>query len=308
MRPHSWEVWHKGERIDRRDALLYGRLYLPASVLEAMYMRRLSPTTQLKVSAISGSRLPHGGSALAHVERDTARYCTEFLFSTDSALCGFKALYNFGPEASLNVTSPAIESSILGSQKEEGFPMDTAASSKLPHGRFSAGGEIYYGLWNKSGGISTGLRFATLPSYAGFPYTMTLTLNPLMGGLSSTYSVLASPLCTLSSRFDFNFYSYESDLQVGIEIWRTSTQQPSVTLDWAKRKMGEVLPPTSDITAINAEDVSGCLKAKLDQRCSMSLLWEGRMKALLYSAGVTIDAKGGENLFRGFGLEVHYSP
>ncbi|KAL9621430.1 MAG: hypothetical protein Q9204_008119 [Flavoplaca sp. TL-2023a] len=49
--PWWWEIWHTGRRIDTRDALLYGRLYLPNSTLEALYLRRLSPTSQVKVSA-----------------------------------------------------------------------------------------------------------------------------------------------------------------------------------------------------------------------------------------------------------------
>ncbi len=68
--------------------------------------------------------------------------------------------------------------------------------------------------------MSTGLRFSTLPTHPGFPYTMTLTLNPLMGNLSSTYSVLAGRGLALSSRFDFNVFSYESGLVVGAEVWR----------------------------------------------------------------------------------------
>ncbi len=43
-------------------ALLYGRMYLPASTLEALYLRRLSPTKQLRVTAVSDPKLKHGGT------------------------------------------------------------------------------------------------------------------------------------------------------------------------------------------------------------------------------------------------------
>jgi len=135
---------------------------------------------------------------------------------------------------------------------------------------------------------------------------MTLTLNPLMGNLSSTYSVLASPLLALSSRFDFNVYSYESELQIGTELWRRKTKPLPDNLDWARMKMGQK-PLFSQPSNVNDDDMAGCLKARLDQRGGLSLLWEGRMKDLLYSCGATIDLRHGENMIRGFGLEMQYS-
>lgn len=305
--PWWWEIWHQGKRIDRREALLYGRLFLPRSTLEALYLRRLSPKTQLKVSCVSDSRLPNGGTILAHLQHDAAKHNTEYIYSTDSALFGVRGLYNFGPDPA--PTRPLFEASPDStiSTANEAAAFTTAQTPSQPHGRFSAGGEIYYGLLNKSGGISTGLRFATLPSHTGFPYTMTLTLNPLMGNLSSTYSVLASPLLALSSRFDFNVYSYESELQVGTELWRRKEKPLIEDLNWARLKMGQKIldDPSKDLD--NPNGMAGCFKARVDQRGGLGLLWEGRVKELLYSCGATIDLRGRENMFRGFGVEVQYS-
>ena len=91
-----WEIWHRGLRIDRKHTLLYGRLDLPRSTLEALYMRRLSPKTQINISCVSDSRLPSGGTILAHLQHDAGKHCCEYLYSTDSALLGVKGLYNFG--------------------------------------------------------------------------------------------------------------------------------------------------------------------------------------------------------------------
>jgi len=118
---------------------------------------------------------------------------------------------------------------------------------------FSAGAEVYYALLNKSGGLSTGLRFTTLPKYHSFPYTMTLTLNPLMGNLSSTYAVKAGPYLSLCSRFDFNFYSYESGVMLGAEIWRLRRKQAPTLL----QKMEHIvetahIPPS----AVSIDDVT----------------------------------------------------
>ncbi|CAF9932413.1 MAG: Mitochondrial distribution and morphology protein 10 [Alectoria fallacina] len=305
--PWWWEIWHQGKRIDRREALLYGRLFLPRSTLEALYLRRLSPKTQLKISCVSDSRLPNGGTILAHLQHDAAKHNTEYIYSTDSALFGVRGLYNFGPDPPS--TPPLFEASRDStiSTANEAVALATVQTPSQPHGRFSAGGEIYYGLLNKSGGISTGLRFATLPSHTGFPYTMTLTLNPLMGNLSSTYSVLASPLLALSSRFDFNVYSYESELQIGTELWRQKEKGTTSRedLNWARLKLGQKILEGRSKDPEN--DMAGCLKARIDQRGGLGLLWEGRVKELLYSCGATIDLKGGENMMRSFGVEVQYS-
>lgn len=304
--PWWWEIWHQGKRVDKREALLYGRLFLPRSTLEALYLRRLSPKTQLNIKCVSDSRLPNGGTILAHLQHDAAKHNTEYIFSTDSALFGVRGLYNFGPEPPSYTPSFETSPDPTVSAANEAATLSAAQPPTQPHGRFSAGGELYYGLLNKSGGISTGLRFTTLPAHTGFPYTMTLTLSPLMGNLSSTYSVLASPLLALSSRFDFNVYSYESELQVGTELWRRKSKPISDELDWARRKMGQKLlnGPSSNT---DEDDMAGCLKARLDQRGGLSLLWEGRVKELLCSCGATIDLRNGENMIRGFGVEMQYS-
>lgn len=298
------------------DALLYGRLFLPRSTLEALYLRRLTPTAQLKLSCVSDSRLPNGGTILALLQQDCGKYSTEYLYSTDSALLGVRGLYNFGPDprsATAPVTA-SVKDSVTADAVDTFTPPISQETSittlplpyRQPHGRFSAGAEFYYGLLNKSGGISTGFRFTTLPAHTGFPYTMTLTLNPLMGNLSSTYSVLASPLLALSSRFDFNVYSYESELHLGMELWRLkSRENKREDLDWISKKLGRpqrIVPPYDD------DGVAGVLKARVDvQGGGVGLMWEGRVKELLYSCGVMVDLRGGEKMMRGFGVEIGYS-
>ncbi|KAI9816810.1 MAG: Mitochondrial distribution and morphology protein 10 [Pycnora praestabilis] len=261
------------------DTLLYGRLFLPLSTLEALYLRRISPIYQFKLSCVSDSRLKSGGTILALLQRDVGKYSTEFLYSTDSALFGVRGLYNFGPDPRKGTPEPP-----------------TRSPSEGLYGRFSAGAELYYGVLNKSGGVSTGIRFTTLPQHMGFPYTMTLTLNPLMGNLSSTYAVKVGSPLALCSRFDFNVYSYESDLQLGCELWRLR-REPSLDLVYAKR--GKKLR--------GEEDVTGVLKVRVDQNWNIGLLWEGRVKDLLFSLGATFDLRRRDQLFRTIGVELQYS-
>ncbi|OCK76778.1 hypothetical protein K432DRAFT_428483 [Lepidopterella palustris CBS 459.81] len=280
-----WELWHGGKRIDRRDTLLYGRIYLPSSTLEALYLRRLSPTKQLRISCVSDSSVKNGGTILALLQNDVGKYSTEYMYSTDSALLGFRGLYNFGLDPRKAVTSP-------GTAQDFAEPV---------HGRFSAGAELYYGILNKSGGISAGLRFTTLPQHTGFPYTMTLTLNPLMGNLTSTYAVKAGQNLALCSRFDFNFYSYESDLQVGCELWRRSR---NAEIEWAVKKLR---PDWNDVALRPDEDVSGVLKARVDRNWKIGVLWEGRIKELLFTLGASLDLKRREQIFKAVGIELQYS-
>jgi distribution and morphology protein 10 len=292
------------------------------------------------VSAVSSNALKDGGSILFLWSRDEGKYSTEWLYSTDSALLGVRGMYNFGPDPRKGAPSPEQElkqesATVTGTEATvTGYRASTREAIGRLNGRFSAGAELYYGLLNKSGGMSTGIRFATLPQHTGFPYTMTLTLNPLMGNISSTYAVRAGQALALCSRFDFNFYSYESEFKLGMELWRRK-QETGDPLKWARTKLklpgvggwGELVEDLKedieqvrpgDNTEVDAydngfvgglknEDTAGVLKATVNQDGAVGLLWEGKAKELLYSAGVTVDFKRRDQIFRGVGLSIQYS-
>ncbi|KAL3423975.1 hypothetical protein PVAG01_05722 [Phlyctema vagabunda] len=282
-----WEEWHQGRHVDKRDTLLYGRLYLPQSTLEALYLRRISPTQQLRLSAVSDGRLRNGGTVLALYQYDVGKYNAETLYSTDGGLIGIRGLYNFGPDPRKGSQEPP--------RIEDRF-----------YGRFSAGAEMYYGSLNKSGGVSFGGRFATLPAHKGTPLTATLTLNPLMGNLSTTYAVKAGHNLSLCSKFDFNIYSYESDLILGCELWRMKTKAQKRRERSMAAKLAWGLDEIVDIPE-ESEEVAGVLKARLDQDWKIGLVWEGRIKELLFTLGSSIDMKRRDQPFRALGLEVQYS-
>lgn len=195
-------------------ALVYGRLYLPQSRLEALLSTRVHPAVQLTLRAVSQERLRHGGTLLALAAWDDqprGRFGVEALASSDGGVLGLRGLWNAtNPPPPLPATGGAPPPTPL-------LPGD--GDKERINGRFSVGGEIYYGLLNKSGGMSLGGRFQTLPTHHGTPLTATLTCN-LLGHVSATYAVVAGD-CTLASQFGFNVYSYESDWAVGIELWDT---------------------------------------------------------------------------------------
>lgn len=278
------QTTNDGKLQQRKDTLLYGRLYLPSSTLEALYLRRISPTRLLRVNCVSDSALPSGGTLLAVLQNDYGKYSTEYLYSTDSSLLGVRGLYNFGYDPRFPNYQPAT--------RPPAHPWDHQ------NGRLSAGAEAYFSPLNKSGGISTGLRFTTLPIHSGFPYTMALTINPLMGNLSSTYAVKAGSNLALCSRFDFNVYSYESEVVVGMELWHR--KQPDQEVMWAAERL------RSGWTRTNA-DVDGVLKARLDNQGKVGLLWECRAKELLLSLGAGIDLKKRERMLGTVGIDISYS-
>lgn len=162
---------------------------------------------------------------------------------------GVRGLYNFGsdrwggpsfssaapsslPPPSLHSPSQAAAAVMAKPFPSPATPSPPSAPSADCHeadddpptglkGRWSAGGEIYFSAQERSAGVSTGLRFTTIPESAGGPpqppTTATATLNPIMGQLSAAYAVQVGRDSALASRFDFNMYSYDAELTVGGE-------------------------------------------------------------------------------------------
>ncbi|TFA99471.1 Mitochondrial distribution and morphology protein 10 [Trichoderma ghanense] len=374
------------------ESLLYGRLYLPRSQLEALLVRRLSPALQAQFSAVSGQHLRDGGTALGLLQYDVGRYALEGLASTDGGLLGFRGVYNFGGDLS----SKKHAQHSAASTAENGNGGGNGDKERI-YGRFSTGGEIYYGTLNKSGGISIGARFATLPDHKGTPLSATLTLNPLMGNIAASYAVMAGKECSLATRLEFNIFSYESSWAVGMELWRkpfarlavegepSDAESPAKTLlskstpaptreptnrtegtapttktsnavpvlvpvatpaersfnaklEWrldepekaTEKKTGSKMngsnvgkskgskkasvkgQPVHKVEKVEAEaekekeqEYAGVVKARLDQNLRLGVLWEGRVKSLLFSLGSGIDLKMMNKPFRTLGLEDH---
>ncbi|KAJ5841673.1 hypothetical protein N7534_011503 [Penicillium rubens] len=298
----------KESEAKRKATLLHASLHLPPpSTLYALFLRRISSNMQLSLAVCSTQGPPQSKSApqasmLTQLSHDTGKYSNEYLFSTDNALFGWRGLWNFGPDPRYTRDVPP------------------------PLSLLSAGTEAYYSPISSLIGMSTGLRFTTLPAateippssspsstrtpISTFPYTLTLTLAPIVGSLSTTYSLRASPNLAFSSRFGFNVYSWESEMVAGCELWRRTKKSDSSSdddLEWARRKMrmhdfGVSLPgspasplledparpegPVSSNAHTEAETSDSVIKLRIDQSWNVRLLWEGRVKELLVSAGV----------------------
>lgn len=299
-------------------------------------IKRVSPQLQLQLSAVSSKYLRDGGTLLGLAQYDVGKYAFEGLASSDGGLLGLRGIYNFGGDA-----ENAQNTTTTTTAPESGNGNGLGEKERI-YGRFSTGGEIYYGTLNKSGGISLGTRFATLPTHKGTPLSATLTLNPLMGNIAASYAVVAGKYCSLASRMEFNIFSYESGWAVGMELWRRPLRRLPASdgfslpfkersfqakLEW---RLDEPEPPKPSIIATQPEpglavaqedtksdikptskleddEYAGVLKARLDQNLRIGVLWEGRLQSLLFSLGSSIDLNRLDKPFRTLGLEIQFS-
>lgn len=301
-----------------------------------MVVRRFTPALQVQLSAVSERSLRNGGTLLGLIQYDKRKYGVEGLASTDGGLLGVRGLYNFGGDASSSAMNPPV-----GTSASENNGNGPSVEKERIYGRFSAGAELYYGTLNKSGGMSLGARFATLPAHRGTPLTATLTINPLMGNINATYAVLAREYCSLATKMEFNVYSYESEWAVGVELWsnrrpagfllgatdpadqveavepareppkRSKERSFQAKMEWRLDDpepepqgpmAGEKSPDASP-----KEEYKGVLKARFDQNFRFGLLWEGRVKSLIFSLGTGVDMRRLGEPFRSLGLEIQYS-
>ncbi|KAF9558049.1 Mitochondrial distribution and morphology protein 10 [Mortierella alpina] len=238
---------------------------------------------------------------------------------------------------------------------------ETAEECSLPseriRGYWSAGAEIYYSATEKLGGVSTGLRYRTLPPLApvkqppsssddsssiepssenttpGYPtstapeyhqnyipITITQTLNPIMGHVSSSYAAQVHPDLGLCSRFDFNLYSYDSELTAGVEWWirerkgATASSEQEPASDPFPKTVGvpELATSTSNAAGQDLEErqpIVGVIKAKLGVQSGLAIMWEGRFNKLLFSLGFVghvFSPHAQAPIVKTVGLEIQY--
>ncbi|KAI9598024.1 hypothetical protein BDF19DRAFT_382944 [Syncephalis fuscata] len=195
------------------DFFLYGRMFFPTGVLEAMMARRTTISTQYVLTGLSSSDPRDPIQLTMQWWHDRGPWCTEVSYSTDDSMIGLRGLYNFKWP---NLPSKANHLFSTGDHINGNSTSGNNSNSNSNDGIWSAGAEVYYSAKEKSGGVSTGLRYrATQP----FIFEVTNIINPAMGYTSTAYTAAVNEQLTCSTRFDFNLYSYESDLCIGAE-WR----------------------------------------------------------------------------------------
>ncbi|CAE6469367.1 unnamed protein product [Rhizoctonia solani] len=340
------ELFLGGRNIHAMEYLLYGRYYVPSSRLDALYTVRLAPTLQGLIAAVSNPRArfsspspsspPSGtaGNIMFSLQHDTGRWCTEYSWSADDGMWGVRVLHNFG-----RLANEAIDTERVARKERERGTKRVDEEERMEgglKGRLSAGAELYFSLKEKSAGVSTGIRFTTLPDAspsstspdsavpAQTPTTLTATFNPMMGHMSAAYAARASRDLAMCSRFDFNIYSYDSEWTMGAEWWlrraagkRLVGQQAEKEVDNLNSEpvvLDEMAPPgqdtpspfpTNSASALGG-DVTGVVKARISTSSDVSLMWEGRIRNMLVSLGVVSDMSNRSKPIKSIGLELAY--
>ncbi|KAG6833764.1 Mitochondrial distribution and morphology protein 10 [Tephrocybe sp. NHM501043] len=325
------EEWLAGERVDTRDYLLYGRFYLPSGRLDALYSTRLTPTVQALVAAVSHpsstGRNGDVSNIMFNLQHDVGKWCTEYSYSADDGMWGLRVLHNFG-RLGLPV-DPTDEGATSGSRVGLKRVDEEDAVEGGLKGRVSAGAEVYISAKEKSAGGSIGLRFSTLPDATppSFqvpssssplsltsksppsqpPTTITALFNPILGHMSGAYSAQVSRDLCLSSRFDFNVYSFESEWTMGAEWWMRRSPSADSEED-SDTVAGPVTRPlASSLTGLESRDeVHGVVKARASTNNDISLMWEGRLRNMLVSLGVVSDFSSRSKPIKAIGLELSY--
>ncbi|KAL3231408.1 Mitochondrial distribution and morphology protein 10 [Nakaseomyces bracarensis] len=187
-----------GYRKFQKSSLYYGKIYYPSSDIEALLMKRVSPTTQLVLKCFSSLK-ENTNIFTGYLQRDSGRNFQELILSSNDLLCGYRVAHNF-------LTTPS-----------------KLNSSLYNNSSLSLGAEVWLGLISLNPGCSTTVKYCTHSANTGRPLTLTLSWNPLFGHISSTYSAKTSACSTFCAKYDFNIYSIESNLTFGCEFWRRNT-------------------------------------------------------------------------------------
>lgn len=288
IRPVFEESEIKINKEFRAHSLYYGRMYFPQSALEAMVIKKFTPTVQLLIKCVSSERLKNNGTMTFYLQNNGRKLTSEYIFSTNEALFGFRCLYSF---------------------KQGAERLNTALYS---NSSLSLGTEIWYGALNMSPGLSTALRYSTQSTYTGKPLTMTLAFNPILGHISSTYSVKTSINSTFSSRYDFNLYSYDSNLSFGCEIFKfkdltaplkkIDSHLPPFTHDNSKSSVVEAFE-----SLVHDTDFSSVIKLSTDLNSrNVKMAWEGKYKDFLVSTGLDLHLDKIPDVTK-YGFSVQYS-
>lgn len=184
--------------------LLYGRIFEDGR-LEALASFRKSPRLQFELSAMNAWQ--SSSSSIHAVLQHNSRLRDARSSGDVSGWFSELSYENMTDEGSPHW---------FGCRSAFHFPK----SRVFERLKLSLGGELYYTAKEKSGGVSLGLR-AVLADKANTQApssVVTLTANPIMGHLSSSYVQQASPHLLLAAKYDFNMYSFESDLAFGMEL------------------------------------------------------------------------------------------
>ncbi|ORY38354.1 hypothetical protein BCR33DRAFT_769175 [Rhizoclosmatium globosum] len=234
---HTTPVPHPTSRTNYFNSLMYGRLFEDFR-LEALVAQQLGKQNLLVISGISA----WDSTAHSHLEAQyihkTQGYCADLTYSSTDNVFGTSCLF------------------------------------RVPYTNWSAGGEVIYTAAEKSGGLSLGAKWVKVHE-KGVASILTFLCNPMMGYMNTTYTSTIRPNWVMSTSYDFNTYSYNSDLAVGVAY--------------------------SPLEAENR-----LLKCRFSMTKGLALLLEGQFKRAIVGLGVTTNLGLGSSIRQSIGVEIQF--
>lgn len=194
-------------------SFLYGRFFFPEFLLNAMIVKSISNNSQLLVKCVNNPKNEKKSGMIFYFQKNVEKYLRDFVFSTNENLIGFRCIYNLDPYYSYfqkKQTKQFSDNFII----KDTFENENYIKKSV----ISIGNEFWYASGSMSPGFSTALRYKSYSPCTGNNLTFTLACNPILGHISSTYIMKNSSLSRFCSKYDFNFFSYASDLSLGIEL------------------------------------------------------------------------------------------
>ncbi|KAI9600901.1 hypothetical protein H4Q26_000695 [Puccinia striiformis f. sp. tritici PST-130] len=273
-----------------QDYLLYGRFHLPTYRLDGLCSYQFSPTLQGLATLVSIPSTSSTNGILSSGNPDNSP--TNQHMNGGNGIGG-PSIWNL--MLSMNHDTGKwsqqykdvrmghrITLIIINSFDRRELIDEDEVMDNVLKGRFSVGGELYFSALRKSAGVSTGIRFCTIPDPPGSiltqqPTVINATLNPIMGQIS-TLMVPKSVLILLW-------------LQVDPLQFKTNDQLNGTDLN---NNFTGMIPNNNNSQLVNyfwrtvsgVEDTLSILRARVSPVTGLTLMWEGRWKECLIGIGI----------------------
>ena len=191
---------------------MYGKISAnDGGTIEAYYSQKISSRGHFSLSSLFDNYYEtliknySSSQSRTHFQWDFGRFSLASSYCTFGKILGLQFLLN-SPEAVVP-NNPE--------DREQTNSVISAYENKL-----NFGGEVYYTAQEGSGGVSLGARLTRVAKYDPehkYPLIFTVTGNPLMGHYRTTLTTpFISPNVSISTRFDVNVNSFDSDFALGV--------------------------------------------------------------------------------------------